>query len=70
MGIPTATLISRQQVCHWVGVSKYNLLKAEEAGLLHTIRVPGHKYKKYLTKEVMRVFMKGVSYADMGETLK
>jgi hypothetical protein len=70
MGIPTTTFLSRQDVCHWIGITKYNLEKVVKARRLHAFPVPGHKYRKYLTKEVMRVFLKGVNYEDMGETRK
>jgi len=68
MGIPTTTFISRAEVCAWIGITKNNLEKVVQAGKLHPFAVPGHKYRKYLTKEVLRVFMKGVRYEDMGET--
>lgn len=67
MGIPSTTFISRADVCEWIGITPYNLEKVVKAGKLHAIALPGHKYRKYLTKEVMRVFMKGVRYEDMGE---
>lgn len=68
MAIPTTTYISREEVCKWVGIDCKHLYKVAKAGKLHAIKLPGYKTRKYLTKEIIRVFMKGVSYEDMGET--
>jgi len=66
MGIPETTFVRRKEIFQWLGINWYNLDKCVKMGLIHPVTLPGTKYRKYLTKEILRVFMKGVRYEEMG----
>ena len=66
MGIPETTFVRRKEIFQWLGITKRDLYRVVEAGLIHPVKLPGSKYRKYLTKEILRVFTKGVRYEEMG----
>jgi len=66
MGIPETTFVRRKEIFRWLGITRDDLDKVIENGLIHPVTLPGSKYRKYLTKEILRVFTKGVKYEEMG----
>ena len=59
---PMTTFIRRKAIFEWLGITRDDLEKCVSAGLIHPVTLPGATYKKYLTKEVKRVFTPG--YAE------
>ena len=66
MGVPETTFVRRKEIFQWLGITKRDLYRTVVAGLIHPVTLPGSKYRKYLTKEIQRVFTKGVKYEEMG----
>ena len=60
MELPETVFVSRKDICSWLGITKHDLAKAVKARLIHKCKLPRRKYGKYLRKEIIRVFMKGV----------
>jgi len=79
MEAPETTFVRRKEIFQWLGINWSDLDKCVKAGLIHPVMLPGAKYKKYLTKEINRVFTpvfaqgatpgkKGVSHETMVRT--
>jgi hypothetical protein len=56
MDLPETVFVSRKDVCRYFGITKYDLLKAVKARLIHQVKLPRRKYGKYLRAEVIRIF--------------
>lgn len=65
MELPQTTFVRLKDICLCIGITKHDLAKVIKAKLIHPVRLPGRKRGKYLRQEIMRVFLKGVSYEDM-----
>jgi len=70
MEIPETTFIRRKEIFKWLGITKRDLYRVVDMGLIHPVMLPGSKYPKYLTKEINRVFTKGVRHETMGKPKK
>lgn len=66
MGIPETTFIRRKAIFEWLGITRDDLDKLVENKLIHPVILPGKKYRNYITKEILRVFTKGIKYEEMG----
>jgi len=55
MELPETVFVSRKEVCRCYGVNWYTLKKFVKAKLIHPIRLPRHKYARYLRREIVRV---------------
>jgi hypothetical protein len=64
MDLPDTTYISRQDVLRVVGITRDDLEKVVDAGLITPVLLPGAKYRKYITAEIQRVL--GVDQTKKG----
>jgi len=61
MNEPETTFIRPKAIFEWLGITRDDLNKVVSAGLIHPVILPRGTYKKYLTKEIKRVFTPSVA---------
>ena len=61
MELPDTIFVRAKDICRCLGITKDDLRKVARAGLIHRIKFARRRRGKYLRKEIIRVFLKGVS---------
>ncbi len=59
-GLPDTVFVRQKDILRCLGISQWDLDKVVRAGLVHRVKWRKKQRGRYVTKEVIRVFTKGV----------